>query len=289
MGSIFSAALDRTAARLDRWLGWDRLPLPLAILTLVGLRGRLRDENLLRHRQGPARRRARQGFRQLPHRADLRRDLQRPQRSADGRSSRPLRAERPAPVHLARARRGATRAESPPRQPPPPDARRVLARNDAEPPGRRLDPVRGARLVQPRPGRGGEPLAAPARRRGPLAREPDADPAREARPEPRLERAADVRDRGHALVGRLERLRRRQAVRRRAPHGREREAEDRRPGPAAARSSRSWSTSRASRATSGSASRSSTRSSCASTTRSATTCTRSTATWTTRRSTRRHA
>jgi len=46
MGSIFSAALDRTAARLDRWLGWDRLPLPLAILTLVGLRGRLRNENL---------------------------------------------------------------------------------------------------------------------------------------------------------------------------------------------------------------------------------------------------
>ena len=46
MGSIFSAALDRTAARLDRWLGWDRLPLPIAILTLVGLRGRLRDENL---------------------------------------------------------------------------------------------------------------------------------------------------------------------------------------------------------------------------------------------------
>jgi hypothetical protein len=45
MGSIFSAALDRTAARLDRWLGRDRLPLPLAILTLVGLRGRLRNEN----------------------------------------------------------------------------------------------------------------------------------------------------------------------------------------------------------------------------------------------------
>ena len=46
MGSIFSAALERTAARLDRWLGWDRLPLPLAIPTLVGLRGRLRNENL---------------------------------------------------------------------------------------------------------------------------------------------------------------------------------------------------------------------------------------------------
>ena len=39
MGSIFSAALDRAAERFDRWLGWDRLPLPLAIL-------RPRDEDL---------------------------------------------------------------------------------------------------------------------------------------------------------------------------------------------------------------------------------------------------
>jgi hypothetical protein len=46
MGSIFSAALDRTAERLDRWFGWDRLPLPLAILTLVGLRARMREQNL---------------------------------------------------------------------------------------------------------------------------------------------------------------------------------------------------------------------------------------------------
>ncbi|MDQ3777961.1 MAG: peroxidase, partial [Actinomycetota bacterium] len=46
MGSIFSAALDRAADRLDRWFGWDRLPLPLAIVTLVGLRTRLRQQNL---------------------------------------------------------------------------------------------------------------------------------------------------------------------------------------------------------------------------------------------------
>jgi hypothetical protein len=46
MGSIFSAALDRTAEGLDRWLGWDRPPLPMAILMLIGLRSRLRQESL---------------------------------------------------------------------------------------------------------------------------------------------------------------------------------------------------------------------------------------------------
>ena len=235
MGSIFSAALDRTAARFDRWLGWDRLPLPLAILTLVGLRGRLRNENLHDTGKGRTRRRARQGLPQLPHRADLRRDVQRPQRPADGRAPRSLRTERPAPVHLAGAGGGAARAQPAPRQPPPSDARRVLAGDDVEPPRRRLDPVRGPRLVQPRPGRGGKPLAAPARRGRPLAREPDADPAGEARPEWRRERPSDLRHRGHALVGRLERLRRRQAVRGRAAHRREREAEDRRAGSPAGR------------------------------------------------------
>ena len=31
---------------LDRRIGWDKLPQPLGLLTLVGLRHRLRDENL---------------------------------------------------------------------------------------------------------------------------------------------------------------------------------------------------------------------------------------------------
>ena len=38
--------LSRAAAALDRRYGWDRLPKPIAILTLVGLRTRLRAENL---------------------------------------------------------------------------------------------------------------------------------------------------------------------------------------------------------------------------------------------------
>jgi hypothetical protein len=66
MGSIFSAALDRTAEGLDRRLGWDRLPLPLAILTLVGLRSRLRQESL--YDTGSGRSAARRGLAASPRR-----------------------------------------------------------------------------------------------------------------------------------------------------------------------------------------------------------------------------
>ena len=38
--------LTATAAALDRRLGWDRLPRPLGVVTLVGLRARLREQNL---------------------------------------------------------------------------------------------------------------------------------------------------------------------------------------------------------------------------------------------------
>ena len=38
--------LTATATALDRRFGWDRLPLPLGVFTLVGLRTRLREKNL---------------------------------------------------------------------------------------------------------------------------------------------------------------------------------------------------------------------------------------------------
>mgnify|MGYP003287741545 CR=1 FL=1 len=44
--SLFSTLLESAAAAVDRRVGWDKLPRPLAILTLVGLRDRLRHENL---------------------------------------------------------------------------------------------------------------------------------------------------------------------------------------------------------------------------------------------------
>jgi hypothetical protein len=37
---------DRTAAAVDRTLGWDRLPLPFSLLTLIGIRHTLREQNL---------------------------------------------------------------------------------------------------------------------------------------------------------------------------------------------------------------------------------------------------
>jgi hypothetical protein len=46
MAGGFSKLLASTAAALDRRFGWDRLPRPLGIITLVGLRTRLREENL---------------------------------------------------------------------------------------------------------------------------------------------------------------------------------------------------------------------------------------------------
>ena len=41
-----SKLLIATASRLDRRFGWDRLPRPLGVLTLVGLRNQLREQNL---------------------------------------------------------------------------------------------------------------------------------------------------------------------------------------------------------------------------------------------------
>src|SRR4051794_28948015 len=44
--SAVNRALARAATAIDRRWGWDRLPLPLSLLTLIGLRDALREENL---------------------------------------------------------------------------------------------------------------------------------------------------------------------------------------------------------------------------------------------------
>jgi hypothetical protein len=46
MPSVLTKVLSSTASALDRRFGWDRLPRPLGVVTLVGLRMRLRDRNL---------------------------------------------------------------------------------------------------------------------------------------------------------------------------------------------------------------------------------------------------
>jgi Animal haem peroxidase len=48
-GSLFTDA----AEKLDRRVGWDRLPWPLGLLTLIGLRNRLREKNLYDTGRGP--------------------------------------------------------------------------------------------------------------------------------------------------------------------------------------------------------------------------------------------
>jgi Animal haem peroxidase len=46
MASPFSKLLASIAGGLDRRVGWDRLPKPIGVVTLVGLRTRLRERNL---------------------------------------------------------------------------------------------------------------------------------------------------------------------------------------------------------------------------------------------------
>jgi hypothetical protein len=73
------SAIALLAERLDRWFGWDRLPRSLGVLTLVGLRHRLRERNL--YDPGMAR-----------HRSDGRPDgraVSWLERSADGRGTHP--------------------------------------------------------------------------------------------------------------------------------------------------------------------------------------------------------
>jgi len=51
---MLSKLLMSVASKLDRRFGWDKLPLPLGVLTLIGLRTRLRKENLYDTGEGGA-------------------------------------------------------------------------------------------------------------------------------------------------------------------------------------------------------------------------------------------
>src|SRR5919202_6451773 len=52
--SLFSRVFTGIAEALDRRFRWHRLPVPLGLLTLVGLRMRLRESNLYDTSSGPA-------------------------------------------------------------------------------------------------------------------------------------------------------------------------------------------------------------------------------------------
>ena len=52
-GSPLAAIFNGLAETLDRRIGWSRLPVPVALLTLVGLRNQLREQNLYDTGRGP--------------------------------------------------------------------------------------------------------------------------------------------------------------------------------------------------------------------------------------------
>ena len=230
-----ASLLRGTADSLDRRVGWDKLPLPAGLLTLVGLRQRLREENLYDTGRGALDVPPIDDHDGYLHGTHARRDVQRPERPADGEPRQPLRPQRPALVHVPRAARRDARPEPAPRQPRAPDPRRVPARR------RRSTCSPGAWIQfevhdwfshgKPAPE---EPWEIPVADDDPWPEHPMKIPRTHARPEHRPEPAAHVRHRRHALVGRLADLRPRPRLRGRAPLGRERQAPDRRAGPAAA-------------------------------------------------------
>ena len=153
-----------TAERIDRRRGWDHLPLPLAMLVLIGLRNRLRQKNLYDTGRGPL---------DKPDVNDHPRHLT--ARTLDGTfndlddplmGSLGSRFGRNVPLeYTVREPDGqAARAEPAHDQPRAPDAEGVHSGDDAQPARRRVDPVRGARLVQPRQERSGEPVGRAASR-----------------------------------------------------------------------------------------------------------------------------
>ena len=258
--------LSRTASSLDRRFGWA-LPKPIAILTLVGLRTRLRHENLYDtetvHPLPPAG--------ETPERARAPapgRSYNDPPRLGWARSA-PASAGTWRRTHLPGRAARHPRAES--SSAASSSRGGVHPGDDAEPPRGRVAPVRGARLVQPRQERGRTSVGGLARRGGRLGRGSDAHPANTPRPDlgRRPDHAADVRHGRQPLVGRVADLRERAGIAdalRSGESGKIRVDEN----GLLPQTSSSTSTSRAWPATSGSGSASSTRSSRSSTTRSAT-------------------
>ncbi len=123
-GSVYRDTLgwrlyDGAAAAADRCVGWDKLPTPLGLAVLIGLRNILRQENLYDTSgeaavDTPARAAAGAGLPGQPH---ARGRLQRPRPAEHGHGRLALRPQRPARGHPARTGRTADGAEPAHRQP----------------------------------------------------------------------------------------------------------------------------------------------------------------------------
>ena len=231
-----ASLIARAAEAIDRRFGWSRLPRLLALPVLIGLRTRLREKNLHDTGRGPLDRPPFTDPNQARHRGartidGTYNDLSDPLMGSIGsRFGRNVPLEHTWPDAAPEA----ARSEPTPDQPRAAHARDLPAGDDPEPPRGCVDPVRGPRLVQPRRQRPCDVLGDPARRRRPVAAEPDADRPDSPGSELGARQAEHLRHRRHALVGRLADLRQHARVRRRDSVARARQAEARRRRPAAA-------------------------------------------------------
>ena len=173
-GSLFTQLVSRGAERVDRAVGWSKLPTPLAVPVLIGLRHAAREATL-RHRPRPR-------STSRPSTDPSQRDHL-TARTLDGTYNDlndPLmgcigsRFGRNVPIEntYPEAARSAARAEPAPGQPRAADARGVRAGDHAEPAGGGVDPVRGARLVQPRRQRPRPPWEIPLEKDDPWPQHP---------------------------------------------------------------------------------------------------------------------
>ena len=235
-GSPFSSLFQSFAELLDRRIGWDRLPLPLAMLTLIGLRNRLREENLYDTGRGALDRpdvAAHERYLTARTLDGTFNDLNDPLMGSLGsRFGRNV----PLELHVRGAAGRAARPEPAPGQPRAADARRVPARRRRS----TCSPARGSSSrcttgsATARTSRGS--VADHARRGRPVAGAPDDDPAHAARPERRPGRARRRSSPTTPTGGTARRSTGATSRSPSAPLGRGRQAADRRDGPPACRS-----------------------------------------------------
>ena len=199
---------DWVAQAIDHRRGWDKLPLPAGLAVLIGVRTILRQKNL----HDPSTVVPIVGAPPVPERTGQHlvarsvdgtyNDLDHPAMGRAGaRFGRNIPLDQVLPVTPEQL------MEPNPRE----VSRRLLTRDPFLPATsvnthrRVVAAVHDPRLVHARGGRHLPPGRHPAAARRRLAREPDADPADQARPDPaRRRRGADhVGQRRHALVGRL--------------------------------------------------------------------------------------
>ena len=100
---LFWRVLVFVSEQVDHRKHWDKLPLAPALAVLVGIRTKLRQQNLYDTGGLPLDGRAERAAvrRQAPHAADLRRQLQRPRRPDDGDGRDEVRAQHAAREHPA--------------------------------------------------------------------------------------------------------------------------------------------------------------------------------------------